>query len=954
MSQASSRNPTAETLHYLRADMRADAVAGLTVAVMGVPQAMAYALIAGLPPVYGLYTAIVTCVVAAVIGSSRHLVTGPTNALCMVILSLTAHLPDKYDISLLEAVLFLTFFTGLVQLLFGVLRLGAIMRYVSNSVVVGFTAGAGIMIAVNQLKNLLGLDLSGVHAERFHEVVYATASHLGDLNPYAATVGIVTALIVVLAPKLHKRLPGALLGVSVGGAITYLAGWYLPEMGHFKVDIVKDIEPIRGVLMSFSVPEKIASPSYELTRELGLGAVALALLGLIEAASIARAVASSSGQRLNFTREFIGQGTSNIVGSFLGCFAGSGSFTRTAVCYKSGGRTRMAAIFSALWTLIALLLLGEIANFIPKAALAGILIVVAYSMIDKHHLKLSWTSGASPRLVLMGTLLSTLVLPLEYAVFVGVFLSIFILLRTTGKTDLTQLVPSDDSHFEEVPFNEAASSPVVTVNMEGDLYFAAAEDLDYELLRCLRPETRVVVLRMKRLRAVGATAMAMLQHFYELLQQRNVQLVACGIEDELAEVLTGSGLRKKIGEQNLFYADNRLFRSTELAMARAWSLVKYEQRQAKRSQTPGAVAGGTTTGGLELHAITADTLVSKRSIRFGYQHQLREAVWLMSGLLEHSKSLHPEPLFLQSREARLFGELSPWRALRTLTRDLTSDELAGASDAEVAERLRQHLGESIATIARQDVGDLGGRAPLACVIEQSLRLEQLVVPVCHEDGRLKGQVTSDAMLHGLRSLLSDAGLVSSAGGSLVAGDTTVGSAPPEPRDGIVARNLLVTNVATIRDDATLQSAAQALGALFEAEAATPQPRALVVVDAAGGYRGLLTARWLLRGLFALWEPGTDLLKDEAGLSAQLSEVVRARAGVSVRDALIQGLPTVTEETRLVPLIEAACGAQLEFVPVVVDGRPRGLVPLTRIFTAAASLALTPDDEGIRSDGGKFT
>ncbi|MEM7168086.1 MAG: SulP family inorganic anion transporter [Planctomycetota bacterium] len=742
-----SRNFAHQTVDYLRSDLRADAVAGLTVAVMGVPQAMAYALIAGLPPVYGLYTAIVTCVIAAVIGSSSHLVTGPTNALCMVILSLTAHLPAKYDITLLEAVFFLTFLTGFVQVLFGVLRLGGIVRYVSNSVVVGFTAGAGVMIAANQLKNLLGIDLTGVHAERFHEVVIATIQRLPDVNPYAAAVGAVTVVVVVTAGRIHQRLPGALLAIAIGGALSYFLGWHLPEMGANKVDIVKDIEPISGKLMGFSVPSLVASPNYELTRELGLGAVALAILGLIEAASIARAVAATSGQRLRYTREFVGQGASNMVGSFLGCFAGSGSFTRTAVCFKSGGRTRMAAIFSAVWTLVALLLLGPIANFIPKAALAGILIVVAYSMIDKHHLKLSWTSGANPRLVLVGTLVSTLLLPLEYAVFVGVFLSIFILLRTTGKTDLTQLVPTEDSSFEEVPFNQAAPSPVVTINMEGDLYFAAAEDLDYELLRSLRPETRVVVLRMKRLRAVGATAMAMLGHFWELLRARNVHLVASGIEEELAEVLTGSGLRKQIGEQNLFYADNRLFQSTELAMARAWSIVRHEQ----------STSGVGTAEGASCPHIRARDLVSTRSIRFGYQHQLREAVWLMSGLLEHSKALSPEPLFLQSREARLYGELSPWAALRTLAAKTKSADAVDLSDADLAERLRQDLATSIATIARRDVGDLYADATLGEIIAQSLELDQSVVPICHDDGRLQGQVTSEALLRGLDEALHKLG-----------------------------------------------------------------------------------------------------------------------------------------------------------------------------------------------------
>ena len=180
----------------------------------------------------------------------------------------------------------------------------------------------------------------------------------------------------------------------------------------------------------------------------------------------------------------------NIVGSFFSSFAGSGSFSRTAVCFKSGGRTRMAAIFSAFWTALTILLFAPVANYIPKASLAGLLIVIAYTMVDKRRLIVTWKSSNQSRLVLFGTLVSTLILPLEYAVFVGVFLSIVLLLRVTGQTDLTQLVPRQDSGCDELPFNQAPESEVVTVNMEGDLYFAAAEDLDYELLECLTPKTR--------------------------------------------------------------------------------------------------------------------------------------------------------------------------------------------------------------------------------------------------------------------------------------------------------------------------------------------------------------------------------------------------------------------------------------------------------------------------------
>ncbi len=728
-------------LGYARGDLRPDALAGLTVAVMGIPQAMAYALIAGLPPIYGLYTAIITCSVAALLGSSSHLVTGPTNALCMVLLSLTAHLPHKYGISPVAAILLLTFMTGLIQLGFGLLRMGGLVRYVSRSVVIGFTAGAGVLIALNQLQNIFGVSIPEAHAERSYEVLVVTIRHLGQLNPYALAIGVATAVLVVVLPRIDRRLPGALLALVVTGLVSYLFGLHEAGMGEDRIEIVRDIQAIRGSFPPFAIPELVAKPNYELTRELGSGAVALAVLGLLEAASIARSVATQSNQRLDFTREFIAQGSANIVGSLFSCFAGSGSFTRTAVCYQSGGRTRMAAIFSAMWTLAALLLLGPIANFIPKAGLAGLLIVIAYTMVDKQRLATTWRSGPSPRTVLAGTLLATLLLPLEYAIFFGVLLSVVILLRTTGRTDLTQLVSIPGVGFEEVPFNQAAPSPVVLINMEGDLYFAAAGDLDYELLRCIGPETRVVVLRMKRLRAVGSTAMAMLEHFWEILRKRGIAMVVCGIEDELQAVMTGSGLRKRIGEQNIFYADNLLLQSTELALARAWSLAEVAGR-IEQTTEPGAMAARGST-------VTAGDIMSARCIRFGNQHQLREATWLMSELYKHTRVISPETLFLQHRDGRLAGGLSPWRILRALTAGVGPAEAADLDNRALGDRLRRHFARPIGPIARVGYERMGKETPVAKLLAIALEHDLQVLPICEEDGRIRGLVSQDDILRWL-------------------------------------------------------------------------------------------------------------------------------------------------------------------------------------------------------------
>jgi len=741
---------------YVRNCLRADSIAGLTVAVMGVPQAMAYALIAGLPPVYGLYTAIVTCAVAALLGSSRHLVTGPTNGLCLVMFSLTANLSDRYpDIDVFEAILLLSLMSGFIQLGFGLLRLGSIVRYVANSVVIGFTAGAGVLIAVNQLRNVLGIEIDNKSASRAYEVLLATVRQLGDTNLYALAIGAGTGILVLL-PRMHRRLarvPGSLVGVAVTGLVSYLLGWHLLEPGS-KVEIVKDIEPgIRGSLDIFHVPELVRHPNLDLTSDLLAGAFAVSILSLIEATSISRIVARSSRQKIDFSREFVGQGASKIVGAFFSCFAGSGSFTRTAVCFQAGGKTRMAAVFSAIWTALTLLLFAPVANYIPKPALAGMIIVIAYSMVDKRRIKLSWQSGTNSQIVLVGTLVSTLVLPLQWAIYIGVILSLVVILRTTGTTDLTQLVPRPDGDFDEVPFNQAPPSPVLSVNMSGNIYFAAAEDLDSELLRGVTPQTRVVVLRMKRLRAAGSTAMAMLDHFYTLLHERRIYLIVCGIEKELETLMTSTGLRKKIGEENIFHADNKLFQSTQLAMARATAVYqRYDRLQKRQRGEP-----GTTTnplGDLTQTAVTASSLMITRFPLFGCEHQTREAVWLLSEAQKYRASINPEPLFLQDRNGGLFGELSRWHVLRSLVGGMDEADDDSLTDAQVAEGLRRNFLTTIDKVARTDIVRHRPDTPLPALLRACAENDQGVVPICDDAGRLKGFCPANALLAGLHESLA--------------------------------------------------------------------------------------------------------------------------------------------------------------------------------------------------------
>jgi anti-anti-sigma factor len=407
----------------------------------------------------------------------------------------------------------------------------------------------------------------------------------------------------------------------------------------------------------------------------------------------------------------------------------------------------MAAVFSAVWTALTILLLAPAANYIPTASLAGMLIVIAYKMIEKHRLRLAWSTGFNSKLVLGSTLVSTLLLPLEYAIFVGVIMSIVLLLKITGRTDLTQLIPRGDSGFDEVPFNRAAPSPIVIVNMEGDLYFAAVEDLDYELQQALTPQTRVVILRMKRLRAVGSTAMAILEHFWKMLAEKGITLVVCGIEEHLVNVMTHSGLRRQIGEQNIFYADNKLFQSTELAVARAMSIVEMERRREQAASQAGAVPALRMTA-------SAGEIMSRNSIRFGNQHQLREAIWLLSEMQKRQKPYYAQSLFLQDKEGRLAGRLSPWQLLAEMTKRLDLEALNHASDAEIGKAFCVNLTRSIQPMADTDLPLLNRDTNIAELLRISFSQDLKVLPVLDEGGRIIGLVDQGDMLKAVGDMLS--------------------------------------------------------------------------------------------------------------------------------------------------------------------------------------------------------
>ena len=721
---------------YIRKDLKFDASAAMTIAVLGIPQAMAFASIAGLPPVTGLYTSIVSCILAALFGSSNHLVTGPSNVTCMMIFSVSAHLAVRYSIAPLEIALLLAFLSGLMQIAFGLFKMGGTVKFISNSVVMGFTTGAAILIATNQLWDFLGMRVARSGSSQLFSTLGETFLSWTSINPLGLLIAGLTLMIVMVTKRRFPKLPAPLLALLTASLLVLILGLSRDKMGDFRIVVVGDESRISGALSIWHLPQLLRRPNWSLISEVVTSAFSIGILGLIQSASIARSLATQSGQRIDFNREFVAQGLANTVGSFFQCFPSAGSFNRSAVCLQAGGKTRMAPLLSGVITAAFLVWLGPLTNYVPKPAFAGLLMATAYYMIDTKRFMMIWRTSKNSKLVLGGTLAATLLFSLQNAVFIGVFLSVATLLHVTGKPDLTQLMQRPDGGFEEVPFKKAGKYPVALVNLEGDFYFAAVDDLDYELMQCITTETRVVVLRMKRLRAIGSSAMTMLDHFHDLLEEKGIRLIVCGIEDELRKLLTVSGLREKLGEQNIFYADNRIFQSTELALARARSLVA----EGRRMHEP--AKGVQSENTLPLAA----QLMNRRFLRFGMGHQIREALWLLTEMIKSGRGSPRPMLFLQDTEGRMADGLSLREFFNELTRHPGFHSHPDASTTELAEYLRDGYTQPINSLVEGVMQSVPGSAELPAVLAASARNHGGPVPVLDEEGRMTGLIEHKQIL----------------------------------------------------------------------------------------------------------------------------------------------------------------------------------------------------------------
>jgi SulP family sulfate permease len=553
---------------YSWRSLRLDFFAGLTVAAVAVPQAMAYASIANLPPQYGLYTAIVMTAVGALFDSSRQLINGPTNAISIAVFSALALVPAGERV---QAAILLAMLVGVVQTGITLLRLGDLTRYISQAVVVGFTLGASVLLIMDQLKNLFGLPALGHGEDHFLVRFWLTMRRIDQLHAPTLAIGLGTIAFVLalrwVGARLRMRLPDLLIAV----ALMALVVWLL-ELEGAGVKVVGDVPDQLPGFEVLNYPEL----TWARARSLTGSALAIALLGLLEAIAMAKAIAARTRQKLDINQQCLSEGLANLVGSFFQCFPGSGSLTRSAINVQAGAVSQWSGVFAAAAVAGTVLLLARFAYYIPSAALAGILLLSSWRLVDRRQLLYHLRTTRFDAGIVLATALAAVFVSVEFCILIGVFLSFVLFVPRAARIHLTELTVSPERVIRERAAGDPSCGRILIYSLEGELFFGSAPDLENHfetILARAKDGVRVVVLRLKRVRNPDAVCLERFERFVTGCRSANVAVLLCGVRDDLARVLHTSGLGQQLGAGRIFRENEVVMSSTLEAVRHAYDLL---------------------------------------------------------------------------------------------------------------------------------------------------------------------------------------------------------------------------------------------------------------------------------------------------------------------------------------------------------------------------------------------
>ncbi len=558
-----------------------DLVAGISVALLTLPQAMAYALIAGLPLSTGLFAAIFSSMIAAFFSSSSHLVVGPSNAIAILIQYGTAeilyahfrHLTGvERDVAAFQIMTQLTLLVAGLHLLAASFKLGRLTQFISYSVVLGYVMGAAFAIIVSQLFTFFGIPpMEGVHSLFAKGVYFVT--HIGETHLLTLTVGLGSLALLVGLKRLGKGIPYALITYVVTTAAVSIFCMFSSGDVH-NIVLIGDTGEISAMT------PQLTTPYFDLRIVSNLLPIAFAvgLLSILETSSTVKSIASYTGQRLSVNQEILGLGMGNLMSAFCGAMPVSGSASRTTLNYESGAKTRLAAVFGALMVGVILYLFEEFVSRIPLAALSALLLVTAGNLIKKRQLLLCLKSTRSDAFVFFITFLSCVFFGIDVAFYIGVSLSITLYLKKAAIPQVLQYFVDESGRIKSLEYCvKEEMTPIRFIKVKGELFFGAA-DLFQTTLKSIAEDdtnTKVIILQLKNARDIDATACLALQQLHDYLKSSGRHLILSGLTLPIWEVMSDSGLVRAIGKENLFvindhnpnlYFDRAIKRAQELTV----------------------------------------------------------------------------------------------------------------------------------------------------------------------------------------------------------------------------------------------------------------------------------------------------------------------------------------------------------------------------------------------------
>ncbi|PEN15281.1 sodium-independent anion transporter [Longibacter salinarum] len=555
MPRLASLFPIADQLSsYSRDALRGDLSAGLTVGVMLIPQGMAYALIAGMPPIYGLYASLVPLVVYALFGTSRQLAVGPVAMVSLLVAAAVGPLANGDVNAYIGFALLLSLMVGVLQFGLGITRFGFLVNFLSHPVLSGFTSAAALIIGLSQLKHLLGVDIERSHY--IHEILIAAGQQIGDVHVITLVIGVGSILLLVALRRWLPMIPGALAAVALSTGAVWAFG--LADAG---VNIVA------------SVPSGLPSPSlppldFAAAESLIPSALAIGLVGFMESIAVAKVYASRHRYEVDANRELVGLGLANIAGAFFSAYPTTGGFSRTAVNDQAGAKTNLAAIVSAAIIALTLLFLTPLFYYLPKAVLAAIVMVAVFGLIDWEEAAFLWRVDRKDFALMILTFFATLSLGIEAGILAGVIVSLIVVIYQSSKphTAMMGRLPGTETYrnLKRNP-NALTDSSVVIVRMDAGLYFAnvnAFKDLvakigvEDEALEAL-------VIDMYPVNTLDSTGVHTLGEVVGMLRRQDVDVYFSGVKGPVMDVLKRAGLANTIGHEYFFHEVHQAVEAAE-------------------------------------------------------------------------------------------------------------------------------------------------------------------------------------------------------------------------------------------------------------------------------------------------------------------------------------------------------------------------------------------------------